>query len=69
MWWNEPGFWEAKYNGFIMDFNIINQIYKNKATTLDVFFTAHNIFSGSSYNDILYKNPRQWVEAGIRYTF
>ena len=69
LWWNAPKFWEAKYNGFVMDFNIIKEIVKKKDTTLEAFFTAHNIFNAASYNDILLKNPDRWIEAGMRYRF
>jgi vitamin B12 transporter len=69
LWWNLPSFWVAKYNGYIMDFNIIKEIAKKNNTTLDVFFTAHNIFNSSSYTDDLLQNPERWVEAGIRCKF
>jgi len=69
LWWNTPAYWEARYNGFIVDFNIIKDILKKKNTTLEAFFTAHNIFNGASYSDILLKNPNRWIEAGIRYKF
>ena len=69
MWFNEPSFWEARYNGFIMDFNVIKEIINTKTTTLEAFFTGHNILDASSYSDILEQNPRRWLEAGIRYRF
>jgi vitamin B12 transporter len=69
LWWNLPSFFEAKYNGFIMDFNIIKDIVKKNNTTFDVFFTAHNIFNSSSYDDLVTQNPDRWVEAGIRCKF
>ncbi len=69
LWWNLPSFWDAKYNGFVMDFNIIKEILKKKETSLDLFFTAHNIFDASSYDNNLATNPRRWVEAGLRCKF
>ena len=69
LWWNLPSFWEAKYNGFVMDFNIIKDILKKKETTLEAFFTAHNIFNASSYNNNLLMNPNRWIEAGLRCRF
>jgi vitamin B12 transporter len=69
LWWNLPSYWEAKYNGFVMDFNIIKDVVKRKSTSIDAFFTAHNIFNSASYSDILARNPDRWVEAGIRYKF
>jgi vitamin B12 transporter len=69
MWWNLPGFWDAKYNGFIMDANIIKEIIKTESTTLEAFFTAHNILDSASYNDSWSKNPGRWIEGGLRYRF
>jgi vitamin B12 transporter len=69
LWWNLPSYWEAKYSGFVMDFNIIKTILKRNNTSLDAFFTVHNILNSSSYNDIVTKNPDRWIEAGIRCKF
>ncbi len=69
LWWDLPSFWEAKYNGFIMDFNVIKEICKKKETSLEMFFTAHNIFDASSYDNNTTINPRRWVEAGLRGRF
>jgi vitamin B12 transporter len=69
LWWNVTPFWDAKYNGFVMDFNVIKEILKKKDNSLDAFFTAHNILNASSYDDSLYKNPNRWIEAGLRCKF
>jgi len=69
MWWNLPQYWDAKYDGFIVDFNVIKDILKTKSTTLEVFLTGHNILNEASYNDSWSKNPEQWFEGGIRYRF
>jgi vitamin B12 transporter len=69
LWWNNPSFWEAKYNGFVMDFNITKDILKKKGTSLEAFFAGHNIFNGSSYDQNLTENPNRWIEAGVRYKF
>jgi len=69
LWWDIPSFWEGKYNGFVMDFNIIKEILKKKETTLEAFFTGHNIFNASSYDNNLVMNPNRWIEAGVRCKF
>jgi vitamin B12 transporter len=70
LWWNLPSFWEAQYNGFVMDFNIIKDILKKQQQiSLEVFFTAHNIFNASSYDNNQGMNPRRWLEAGLRCRF
>jgi vitamin B12 transporter len=69
LWWSLPSFWQAQYNGFVMDFNIIKDILRKDGISLDAFFTAHNIFNGSSYDNVVVKNPRRWIEAGLRCKF
>jgi hypothetical protein len=69
LWWNLPYYWDAKYNGFIADFNIIKVIAKKDNRSLDAFFTAHNIFNSSSYSDVLARNPDRWLEAGMSFRF
>ena len=69
LWWNLPSFWAAEYNGFVMDVNVIKDILKTNGISLDVFFTAHNVFNGSSYDNSDLKNPNRWIEAGLRCKF
>lgn len=69
LWWNLPSFWDAKYNGFEMDFNIIKEIIKKNDTSIEAFFTGHNLFNASSYSDIFVRNPNRWIEAGLRCKF
>ncbi len=69
LWWDLPSFWVAKYNGFVADFNIIKDVVKTNGFSLEAFFTAHNIFDASSYDNNQTMNPRRWVEAGIRGRF
>jgi vitamin B12 transporter len=59
----------GKYNDFIWDINLQKKIYSTKKTKTEIFLTAHNIFNGSQYEDILYQNPKRWVEAGLRFKF
>ncbi len=59
----------GKHDGFIFDLNLIKSIYLQDKYKAEVFLTAHNLFNGAQY-DLLYdRNPRRWVEAGIRYKF
>ena len=69
LWWNLPSFWDAKYNGFVMDFNIIKEIIIKNDTSIEAFFTGHNLFNASSYSDIFVRNPNRWIEAGLRCKF
>lgn len=69
MWWNLPAFWDANYNGFVVNFNVITEILKIRTTKVEAFLTAHNILNVSSYNDSWVKNPGRWFEMGLQYKF
>ncbi len=59
----------GKYNDFIWDINLQKKIYSTDKTRTELFLTAHNIFNGSQYDDILVQNPKRWAEVGIRLKF
>jgi len=61
--------WDSDYNDFIWDFNLGKRIYSNKTVDAELFLTGHNIFNGSQYTFGDIKNPKRWVEAGIRVGF
>ena len=69
LWWNLPDYWGAKYNGFVLDFNVIKEVMNKKDMSLDLFFTGHNLLNASSYDNNLYVNPSRWIEAGLRFRF
>ncbi len=66
IWWNTTEDANAKYNGFIFDFNAIKTIYKSNSYSAEAFITVHNLFDGSQYWLDSYKNARRWIEAGLR---
>ncbi|MDD1751367.1 MAG: TonB-dependent receptor, partial [Methanothrix sp.] len=59
----------GKYNDFIWDINLQKKIYSTDKTKTELFLTAHNIFNGSQYEDIVMQNPKRWAEVGIRFKF
>ena len=67
IWWINA--FDGDYNSFVFDFNVIKSICKKEDHTLEVFFTAHNIFNASQYAIGDFKNPRRWIEGGLRYKF
>jgi len=68
-WLNFEGEAMGKYNGFIVDINLIGTPGKIKGNPIEVFFNVHNVLNGSQYAAVIYKNPSRWMEAGIRYSF
>jgi len=69
VWWDIEAPFLAKYNAFIWDINLMKKIHSSEKLTAEIFITAHNIFNGSQYTFGDTKNPRRWVEGGIRVRF
>ncbi len=69
IWWNLEGFTMAKYDDFIWDLNLEKEIWSKENITTGLFFTCRNLFNGSQYTLGDSKNPRRWIEAGIRFRF
>ena len=67
IWWINA--FNGDYNSFVFDLNVIKNIYRKEDHTLEAFLTAHNIFNASQYAIGGYKNPKRWIEAGLRYKF
>jgi len=72
IWWNNddtntllPG----RYNSFIWDLNLSKKIFTHNDNSAELFFTAHNIFNGSQYEDGAFPSPRRWFEGGVRLRF
>ena len=67
-WWDLE-FTDTAYDTFIWDLNLNKKIYSAEKTSAEIFLTAHNIFNGSHYTYDKRKNPRRWMEAGLRLKF
>ncbi len=68
VYWNAAPFYEGAYDSFIFDLHVTKNLYA-RDETLQAFMDIHNIFNSSQYPTFFYKNPKRWLEAGIRYTF
>jgi vitamin B12 transporter len=69
IFWNaEPAF-NGKYDSLIADLHITKELYVQQEQALEVYLDVRNIFNGSQYPIDVYKNPKRWFEAGIRYAF
>lgn len=69
VWFHIDNQYSPKYNGFIFDLNLVKTLYSRNDQRVEAFFTGHNIFDGSQYWNMFYKNAGRWVEAGLRYDF
>ncbi|MDA8433670.1 MAG: TonB-dependent receptor [Nitrospiraceae bacterium] len=68
-WWDLAEDSGAKYDTFIWDMNVRKSLFSSEKVNAEIFATAHNIFNGSYYTSGLEKNPRRWLEAGLRVKF
>lgn len=72
IYWNSfaplPSY-EGKYDSFIFDLHLTDNLYNRGTQMIEVFFDIHNIFNGSQYALAPYNNPQRWLEAGLRYSF
>ncbi|MEW6600002.1 MAG: TonB-dependent receptor, partial [Nitrospirota bacterium] len=67
-WWDYD-FTGTKYNTFIWDLNLNKKIQIKEKIKPEIFLVAHNIFNATRYSMEDRKNPRRWIEAGIRVSF
>lgn len=66
--------WDSDINttskdGMLWDLNLRKRFISASKVSIDVFFTAHNIFDDDRYVGSLRKNPEAWAEAGLRIKF
>jgi vitamin B12 transporter len=72
IWWNSSGevnLLPGRYKSFIWDINLNRKVFTMDDYSAEVFFTGHNIFNGSQYQDGAFPNPRRWFEGGVRIRF
>jgi vitamin B12 transporter len=76
IWWNASsdlnfpeGEADARYKAMIWDLNLSRTVFDGKDLSMDIFFTAHNLFNGSQYSNGLFPNPGRWFEGGVRCKF
>ncbi len=69
IWWNADGENGGKYDDFVWDLHLAETLYDDPGKRLEGFLSAYNIFDASQYAWRFFKNPRRWVEAGLRFEY
>jgi len=69
VWWDYDPRYGASYDDIIWDLNVSKKVWSKGWSSGDIFLTGHNIFCGSQYTLGDSKNPRRWIEAGMRIRF
>jgi len=67
--WNMDPFYHGSYGSFVFDLHMMKKILQHKDASLEAFADVRNLFNGSQYAYDSYKNPKRWIEGGIRYNF
>ena len=64
-------YWDHSDSAYdmIWDATVIKKIQAVHAVKPELFFSAHNLFNGAQYKLNIYRNPRRWIEAGMRFSF
>ena len=70
VWWDNLS-QNGEYDDFIWDLNLNKKIISESIflAGTEVFCSIHNIFNGSQYSVSDNKNPKRWLEAGLRFKF
>jgi vitamin B12 transporter len=74
IWWHAISYPDSpeadgKYKAMIWDLNLSKKILVDKDFSMDIFFTAHNLFNGAQYAVGFFPNPGRWFEGGVRCRF
>ena len=56
-------------DAMLWDLNMHKNVYSSEKINGELFFTAHNLFNGSQYSLSDRKNPKRWIEGGMRLYF
>jgi vitamin B12 transporter len=67
--WNMDPSFHGSYGSFVFDLHMTKKVLQRKDASLEAFADVHNLFNGSQYISAPYKNPKRWLEGGIRYNF
>ncbi len=70
IWWGNQSR-NGQYDDFIWDLNLNKKIISESISlaSTELFCSIHNIFNGSQYSVSDNKNPKRWLEAGLRFKF
>ena len=59
----------GKYGGLIWDLHLGATLLKREQSSLELFFSGHNLFNGSNYYRDLIPNVGRWLEGGFKVSF
>ena len=69
VYWNGVPGYGGKYQGLIWDLHLGATLLKRENTSLELFFSGHNLFNGKQFADEILPNNGRWFEGGMRVRF
>lgn len=69
IFWNADPASNGSYNGLIWDLHLGAMLDKHENSSLELFFSGHNLFNGSQTNNEFLPWPGRWFEGGVRVSF
>lgn len=67
--WNSPTDSNGKYGGLIWDLHLGATLLKRENSSLELFFSGHNLFNGNYYTRDVFPSVGRWFEGGMRVRF
>ncbi len=69
VYWNGVPGYGGKYWGLIWDLHLGATLLKREDSSLELFFSGHNLFNGKQFSDETLPNNSRWFEGGMRVRF
>lgn len=67
--WNVNPAEYVTHSSMTWDLYLVKKIYSGEYQSMELFFSARNIFKGAQYFRDYFRNTGRWVEGGIRFLF
>lgn len=67
-WHSDPSF-NGKYYGLVWDLHLGVMLLKKEQSSLELFFSGHNLFNGNQFQDELLPSTGRWFDGGMRVRF
>jgi vitamin B12 transporter len=69
IFWNSDPADNGRYQGMIWDLHLGATLLKRETSSLELFFSGHNLFNGSQSMTEFFPFPGRWFEGGMRVNF
>lgn len=69
IYWNSNPAFNGRYRGLTWDLHLGGTLLKRENSSLELFFSGHNLFNGRQYQDEWIPNVGRWFEGGMRVKF